>query len=296
MESVDLNSVVDLAVELSSPLIKARRHQLFVSCKKEPMWLRGDSTRLAQVLANLLNNAAKYTDPGGQIWLSVERELDHATVRVRDNGIGIPPHMLGSIFNLFTQVDRSLDRSQGGLGIGLTLVRHLVEMHGGKVSVSSPGPGLGSEFLVQLPLLIEQTTTAVQPGGLRPSVGLGRRVLVVDDNRDIAESLSLLLTHSGHEVRIVHDGPSALSAAQEFLPQVILLDIGLPEIDGYEVARRIRKMPALAGVKLVAVTGYGQPEERRRAMEAGFDVHLVKPVDLLTLKDLLDRLSSTSQV
>jgi CheY-like chemotaxis protein len=293
MESVDLTAVVDLAVELSSPLIKARHHQLLVSCKKDPLWIKGDSTRLAQVLANLLNNAAKYTDPGGQIWLTVERVQDHVVVRVRDNGIGIPAQMLGSIFDLFTQVDRALDRSQGGLGIGLTLVRALVEMHGGKVSATSSGPGQGSEFVVQLPLLPDQATQQAGSGGGRAGDGPGgRRVLVVEDNRDIAESLALLLTHSGHEVRTVHDGRSALDAAREFRPHVVLLDIGLPELDGYEVARRLRQFPELVGARLVALTGYGQPAERRRAMEAGFDVHLVKPVDLLALKELLDRMAA----
>jgi CheY-like chemotaxis protein len=218
---------------------------------------------------------------------------DHVVVRVRDNGIGIPAQMLGSIFDLFTQVDRALDRSQGGLGIGLTLVRALVEMHGGKVSATSSGPGQGSEFVVQLPLLPDQATQQAGSGGGRAGDGPGgRRVLVVEDNRDIAESLALLLTHSGHEVRTVHDGRSALDAAREFRPHVVLLDIGLPELDGYEVARRLRQFPELVGARLVALTGYGQPAERRRAMEAGFDVHLVKPVDLLALKELLDRMAA----
>jgi len=296
MEPVELSSVVDLAVELSNPIIESRRHCLSVSCPNGPLWVRGDATRLAQVLANLLNNAAKYTDEGGQIWLSVEREQERALLRVRDNGIGIPEHMVTCIFDPFTQVNRSLDRSQGGLGIGLTLVRHLVEMHGGSVSVTSKGPNQGSEFLVCLPLLLEAPVPQTAASQSQTVASAQRRVLVVDDNRDIAESLAIILSENGHEVRMAHDGPTALEVAQAFGPQVVLLDIGLPGIDGYGVARRMRKLPELDGALLVALTGYGQPEERRRAEEAGFDIHLVKPVDLQTVIELMNRTATSPEL
>jgi signal transduction histidine kinase/DNA-binding response OmpR family regulator len=288
-EAVTLAAVIAQAVEISQPLIASRRHELTVSVPEESVWVHGDSTRLAQVLANLLNNSAKYTDEGGRISLAVAREGEEAVVRVRDTGVGIPPDMLASIFDLFTQVDRSLDRSQGGLGIGLTLVHRLVEMHGGRVAAFSAGANKGSEFVVRLPVLSRQPIPrASKNGGLEP-VAAPRRVLIVDDNVDGAESLSLMLQLAGHQVQIVHNGPDALEAAPAFRPDVVLLDIGLPGMNGYEVARRLREQPELASTLLVALTGYGQEEDRQRGREAGFDQHLVKPVDPPVLASLLAR-------
>jgi CheY-like chemotaxis protein len=292
---VDLAAVVARAVETSRPLIDARRHRLSVSSWPESLRVNGDAVRLAQVVGNLLNNAAKYTEEGGQIWLSAGREGDDAVVRVRDTGVGIPAELLSSIFDLFTQADRSLDRSQGGLGIGLTLVRRLVEMHEGMVEARSAGPGTGSEFVVRLPLLKDEGGTTndesgevssrVHPSSLIPHPS--RRVLVVDDNGDAAESLALLLGVAGHQARVCHDGPSCLQVAAEFRPDAVLLDIGLPDMDGYEVARRLRAHPATERALLVALTGYGQIEDLRRAREAGFNHHFVKPADLDALTALL---------
>ena len=285
---VEVTAIVDLAKELSGPLIKARHHTLSVSMPSIPLWVRGDAARLSQVLANLLTNAAKYTDAGGQIHLSVELASGWVLLRVRDNGIGIPPEMVQSIFELFTQANRSLDRSQGGLGIGLTLVRHLVEMHGGNVSVRSAGANQGSEFVVRLPQLstIPETARLSAPPQ-KPAESSRRRVLLVDDNLDIAEGLAIILRQQGHEVRLAHDGLSALEAAKSYGPEVVLLDIGLPGLNGYEVARQLRAEPTLSQALLIALTGYGQPEARRSAMEAGFNIHLVKPVDPQTLTELL---------
>jgi signal transduction histidine kinase/DNA-binding response OmpR family regulator len=301
---VNVASVIDLAVEMATPFIDSRRHHLFVSRSPESLYVNGDVTRLSQVLANLLNNAAKYTDPGGEIRLYTERDSKRVLLRVRDTGIGIPAHLVSSIFDMFTQANHSLDRAQGGLGIGLTLVRQIVEMHGGTVSVTSKGLNQGSEFLVSLPLLsIAQPQTEAAKlfegkpppsrnslpllGTPAPAGGIGRRVLVVDDNRDIAESLAFMLEDHGNEVRTAHDGPSALNTAAAFCPEIVLLDIGLPGIDGYEVARRLRKLPELSKSLLVALTGYGQSEARHRAQKAGFDIHLVKPVDFQTLSEVL---------
>ncbi len=288
-EPLDMAAVVAQAVEISQPLIEARRHHLTVSVPPEPVWVHGDGTRLAQVLANLLNNAAKYTDEGGSIWLTLACENGDAVVRVRDTGIGIPPNMLASIFDLFTQVDRSLDRSQGGLGIGLTLARRLVEMHGGRLAASSAGANRGSEFVVRLPVLVRPPGPGVTANGAQDlAAGAApRRVLIVDDNVDGAQSLGLMLRLAGHEVCIAHDGPAALKTASDFRPDVVLLDIGLPEMDGYEVARRLRELPELADTLLVALTGYGQAEDRQRGREAGFHHYFVKPVDPPVLARLL---------
>jgi CheY-like chemotaxis protein len=288
-EVMSLAHVLARAVETCRPLIEERHHRLSVAAPPGQLLVEGDAVRLAQVVGNLLNNAAKYTEDGGQIWLSAAREGDEAVVRVRDTGMGIPAEMLGSVFELFTQVDRSLDRSQGGLGIGLTLVRQLVEMHGGRVEAHSGGAGQGSEFVVRLPQLSPKALPEVQQS-LSPGLtsrGPGRRVLVVDDNRDAAESLALLLEVAGHQVRACHDGPAALERVEEFQPDVVLLDIGLPGMDGYEVARRLRALPGGRGVLLVALTGYGQDDDQRRAREAGFDHHLIKPADLEALAGLL---------
>jgi two-component system CheB/CheR fusion protein len=290
MQPVEVTAIVARAVETSRPLIEARRHELTVSVPPDPIEIEADLTRLAQVIANLLNNAAKYTDEGGRIWITVERQADEVLFRVRDTGIGIPADMLGKIFDLFTQVDRSLDRSQGGLGIGLTLVRTLTEMHKGRVEAFSDGPGRGSEFVVRLPVLRPEPLPQSGPaktGDGAVHAAAGRRILVVDDNVDAAESLALLLQISGHEVRTAHDGPGVLSLARTYLPDIIFLDIGLPGMDGYEIARRLRQQGETARTLLVAVTGYGQEEDRRRSQEAGFDHHLTKPVNLQELQSLL---------
>jgi signal transduction histidine kinase/DNA-binding response OmpR family regulator len=286
-EPLDMALVVARAVEISQPMIEARGHELTVVLPEEPLCVKGDLVRLAQVVGNLLNNAAKYTEEGGRIWLTAVRDGGEVVLRVRDTGVGIPRDMLTTVFDLFTQAERSLDRAHGGLGIGLTLVRQLVELHGGRVQAFSPGPNQGSEFVVGLPALalaVESEGPAAEPQV--PLLGPRRRVLVVDDNQDAAESLALLLRLAGHDVHVCHDGPAAVAAAVELVPEVVLLDIGLPGMDGFEVARRLRAHPALARTLLVAVTGYGQSQDLDRSREVGFDHHLVKPVDPDTLVEV----------
>ncbi len=280
--------MIAAAVETSRPIIEESGHQMTTSLPDEPVWVRCDRVRLAQVVSNLLNNAAKYTQRGGSIRLSVERVNDEAVFRVCDNGIGISSEMLPKVFELFTQVERSLDRSQGGLGVGLTVVKRLVEMHGGRVEAASSGAGGGSEFTVRLPALEAPSDAEVAPESpteSRPTAPL--RVLVVDDNADAADSLAFLLKHGDHEVRTAHDGRRAVELALEFRPQAVVLDLGLPELDGYEVARHLRQSEATRGALLVALSGYGQQEHRRRASEAGFDHHFVKPVDFAALQRIL---------
>jgi signal transduction histidine kinase/DNA-binding response OmpR family regulator len=281
-EPLDLMSVLSRAIETSRPLIQERGHELTVTPAPGPLWSNGDPVRLAQVLSNLLNNAAKFTEKGGKIRLMAAEENGQAILRVRDTGVGIPAEMLGNVFDLFTQVDRSLDRSVGGLGIGLTLVRQLVEMHGGSVEARSDGPGKGSEFIVRLPLTAEAPAPPAVPGPAAPPVphGPARRILIIDDNKDAAESLRTLLALAGHEVQVAHDGPAGLAAVETFGPEVVLLDIGLPGMDGYEVCRRLRALPDGQHILLAATTGYDRAEDRGRARAAGFDCHLVKPVDL----------------
>ncbi|HEY1376607.1 MAG TPA: response regulator, partial [Gemmataceae bacterium] len=244
----------------------------------------------------LLNNAAKYTEAGGRIRLAVSRQGDEAVISVADTGIGIPPDVLPHIFDLFTQDARGLDRAEGGLGIGLTLVRRLVEMHGGTIRAMSAGPGRGSEFIVRLPALPFQPGEPAAPPAAADKVPAAapRRVLIVDDNVDSAESLALLLGIGGHNVRTAADGPAALAAARDHRPDIVLLDIGLPRMDGYEVARRLRGEPDLPPVTLIAMTGYGQDEDRRKARDAGFDHHLVKPVDPEELARLLAQPSNAA--
>jgi PAS domain S-box-containing protein len=286
-ERVDLAAVVSRAVETSQPLLDAGRHALTVTPPPVPVYLEADPTRLAQVLSNLLNNAAKYQEPGGRVWLSAGREGGEAVLRVRDAGVGIAPEMLPRVFDLFAQADRSLDRSQGGLGIGLSLVRALVRLHGGTVAAFSDGPGRGSEFVVRLPALDEgQPAGGPAAPGQAAACG-GLCVLVVEDNPDGARSLALLLRWEGHEVLVAHEGQAALELARSRRPAVVLLDLGLPGMDGFEVARRLRREPGLERVLLVAVSGYGQEEDCRRAREAGCDAHLVKPADLAELRRLL---------
>jgi signal transduction histidine kinase len=289
-EPTDLRVVVQHAIEASRPAIEQARHRLEVHVPAEAVWVNGDPARLTQVLTNLLNNAAKYTEDGGRVSLTLTREGNEAVVRVRDTGVGIPAEMLGAVFDLFTQVDRSLDRSQGGLGLGLTLVKRLVAKHGGTVEAHSEGPGQGSEFVVRLPVMSEPPPVAtVAPNG-RPTAAGCLRVLLVDDNVDGADSLAALVRLSGHETRVAHDGPGALELAAAFRPQVVVLDIGLPGLTGYEVARRLRADADLSGATLVAVTGYGRDEDRERTREAGFNHHMVKPV---VFADLLALLTAT---
>lgn len=285
---VDLADVVRNAVETSQPLIDRRRHQLEVHVPADRTLIDIDGTRIAQVIANLLNNAAKYTPRGGSIWLSVSREADHVTIRVRDSGIGIAPDLLDSIFDMFVQADTRLEREIGGLGIGLTLVKHFVEMHGGTVRATSDGPGRGSEFVVTLPVVARpplQPEESSDPA--RAAGGRGLRVLVVDDNRDSADSMSSLLRTFGNEVAVANSGAEALEQLAEYVPEVVLLDIGMPGMNGYEVARRIRADPRVKNVLLIAITGWGQVSDRMLSREAGFDQHMVKPVNIDTLLSVM---------
>lgn len=280
LDRVAVSEFVNHALEASRPLIEARRHRLSVTLPSTALWVQGDSARLSQVLTNLLNNAAKYTPEGGYIWFSVQEEGHEVVFRVRDTGVGIPSDMLATVFDLFTQADRSLERSEGGLGIGLTLVKRLIEKHGGTVEALSAGVGSGSEFVIRLALappvaVVSRETES--PPALTP-VPKKSRILVVDDNVDGADSLAVLLRLGGHEVSLAHDGPAALEMAQAFRPEVILLDIGLPGMDGFEVAKRLRTREVTQNTVLVAVTGYGRDEDRNRSRDAGFDHHLVKPV------------------
>jgi PAS domain S-box-containing protein len=288
-ELVELGTVLHSAIETARPLIQAAGHELSVQLPPTRMWLDADPTRLAQVIGNLLNNAAKYTKEGGHIALIAEHDGSQAVLRVRDDGIGIPADMLPRIFDMFAQVDTAIGRSQGGLGIGLTLVRSLVDMHGGTVQAASDGPGKGSEFVVRLPVATERL--GIQAAARRPTETerpeKARRILVVDDNVDGAQSLSAMLKLMGHDTALAHDGISALETAYSYRPDMVLLDIGLPRLNGYEVARRLRQEPQLRDVVLVAVTGWGQEEDRRRSREAGFDHHLTKPPDPAAIAQLL---------
>ncbi len=288
-EPVDLATIVSHAVQAARPVIEARGHSLSVLIAPEPMRLNADPTRLRQVLANLLDNASKYTNPGGTIAIDARPEGEEVVVRVRDNGIGIAPEMLPRVFELFTQADVSLDRSSGGLGIGLTLVKSLVLMHAGRIHLNSDGLGHGCEVVVRLPLqpITEPTGAANRrDSDARPDAA-PLHILVIDDNKSAADTLSLLLQLSGHVTRVAYAGPEALDAAAAFRPDVALLDIGLPSMDGFEVARRLRHRPETQDVVLVAITGYGQEEIVQRAREAGFDHHLLKPLDLDKLLALL---------
>jgi PAS domain S-box-containing protein len=286
-ERVELAAVAQQAVETSRPLIDASRHDLSISIPPEPIYVDADVTRLAQVFSNLLNNSARYTEPGGRITLRIERQGPDAVVTVQDTGVGIPPHMLPSVFQMFTQVDRSLERSQGGLGIGLSIVKRLTEMHGGTVEAHSAGYGLGSKFIVRLPVVLSVAGDQHADAAAPATVIARRRVLVVDDNRDAASSLAMMLTLMGNETQTAHDGLQALDVAAALRPDVIFLDIGMPGLNGYETARRIRAEPWGQSPLLIALTGWGQEDDRRRSQEAGFDAHLTKPIDPLALEKLL---------
>lgn len=292
-EVVDLAAVVLRAVEVTRPLLEERRHELSLVLPPQPLRLEADPVRLEQVVINLLTNAAKYTEPGGRVWVTAGREGGEAVLRVRDSGVGIPPDMLESIFDMFMQVDRSVARTtQWGLGVGLALVRRLLELHGGSIKAFSADSGQGSEFVVRLPLPVQALDLggASKPAAAVPrseEPGLRRRVLVVEDHAEFAEGMALLLRSWGHEVRVASNGSAALAAARAAVPDAVFLDVGLPEMSGYEVARQLRQLPGFDRTLLVAVTGYGREEDRRRARDAGFDEHLTKPVETNVLRDLL---------
>ena len=294
-ERVELAPIVDQAVDAVRAQYKTMNHQLTVTLPPTPVHLNADPTRLAQVVGNLLNNASKFTDKGGHVWLTVEQEGEQVVVRVRDNGIGIAAEHLPSLFEMFAQVDTSLERSRGGLGIGLTLVKTLVEMHGGTVQAHSDGLGHGSEFVVRLPILAATPRSISEPAVSEPSQAAGRRILIVDDSEDGAETLAMLLQFGGHETHKAHDGVEAIDLAERLRPDAVLLDIGLPGMNGYEVCSRIRKEPWGKEMVLVALTGWGQEEDRQRSKEAGFDAHMVKPVDFRVLLKLLASLPAATE-
>jgi CheY-like chemotaxis protein len=291
-EAVDLARIIAHSVETSRPLIDARGQTLTVAVPAAPVWLSADFARLSQVVANLLNNASKYTGEGGRIELAASAGEGEATITVRDNGAGIEPQLLPKVFDLFVQGERALDRGQGGLGIGLTLVKRLVELHQGTVEVASDGPGRGATFSVTLPCISAVEPQRAGPAPVSPkssSEVYGRRVLVVDDNIDAAESTAAFLRLEGHEVKAVHDGLQALASLKVFDPHVVVLDIGLPGLDGYAVARQLRERGDTSHVLLIALTGYGQKEDRSRAAEAGFDYHFVKPADPREIQAAIER-------
>jgi PAS domain S-box-containing protein len=290
-DPIELGALVAHTVEIARPVFEERGHELSVSLPEEPIWLEADPVRLEQVLSNLLNNAIKFTEDGGTISIAAERQAHELVLRVTDTGVGITPDLLPRIFDLFTQGDRSLDRSRDGLGIGLTLSRRLVELHGGTIEAHSEGLGKGSEFVIRLPALLQVSppgdaapaaAAAGAPPELRPL-----RVLVVDDSEDTAEMMTALLEMDGHDLQVAHSGPAALETAATFRPDVVLLDIGLPGLDGYQVAQRLREDPTLKDVTLIAASGYGQEADLHRSREVGFDRHLVKPVDPRELRELL---------
>jgi signal transduction histidine kinase len=284
---VEVQAAVRDALDTTRPFVESRNHQIEVQLPSQPICVEGDRTRLAQVFANLVNNAAKYTEPGGYITLSLASEGDEAVVRIRDNGIGLAPESLGAIFDMFVQVDRSLERAHAGLGVGLTLSRQLVTLHGGTLAAKSEGIGKGSEFTVRLPLAGATLAQGDVPAP-RARATQRRRILLADDNIDFANSLAAVLSSRGHDVRVARDGAEALAAAARFTPDFAFLDIGMPKVHGYEVARRLRELPATSQCVLVAVTGWGQEDDRQRAREAGFDRHLVKPVNPEDIDTILD--------
>jgi two-component system, chemotaxis family, CheB/CheR fusion protein len=294
-EVVDFADVIRHAINASRARIEERQHRLSMTLPDHSVWVHGDAVRLEQVVSNLLENAAKYTEPGGYIGLALTEANGETLLSVRDNGIGIASERLEDIFGLFTQVDSSLARSRGGLGIGLTLVRRLLTLHQGQIEARSAGLGQGSEFLVRLPVVPAPSAQIVRRREGKPQATVSRRVLVVDDNADAAESMAMVVRAWGHEVVVARDGPTALNTAKHFLPERALVDIGLPGMDGYEVARRLRAAPEHSNLFLVAVTGYGRDEDREKAYAAGFDMHMVKPGDLEELQDMLENGAARSR-
>jgi CheY-like chemotaxis protein/two-component sensor histidine kinase len=292
-ELVELTAVIEDAVETIRPIMEARGHDLRVRLAPGPILVHADRTRLAQVFSNLLSNAAKFTERGGRIRLTSEREGNEIVVRVQDNGIGIAPAMLPRIFDMFVQADRSLERTQSGLGIGLTLVKRVAEMHGGSVEARSEGTGKGSEFLVRIPIDMAMPVQGEAPPSDGDAVAshTSIRVLVADDNEDAVRSLAMMLRAMGHEVHTAQDGAEVLEAAAEIMPTLILMDIGMPRMNGYDAARRIREQPWGRNITLVALTGWGLEEDKRLAAEAGFDRHVVKPVESSVLRSILASLT-----
>jgi PAS domain S-box-containing protein len=286
-EPTALASIINHSVEICRPLAEFANHQLTVKLPSEPIYLLADPVRLAQVFSNILNNACKYTERGGRISLIAERQGSDVVVSVTDTGVGIPASQLDRIFEIFTQIDRTLERAQGGLGIGLMLVKRLVELHGGTVTARSEGLGRGTEFVVRLPVIVDMPEAISSQPTPEPTNASPRRVLVVDDNEDAASSLATLLNMTGNETEIAHDGLEAVQAAERFRPDLILLDIGLPKLNGFDVCQRIREQPWGKEMVMVALTGWGQEDDRRRSKQAGFDYHMVKPVDYAALMKLL---------
>ena len=284
---VELSSVIQQAVEVARPLIDTAGHNLTIDLPPEPIFLNADQTRLAQLFGNLLNNSCKYTRPNGEITLTVKRRDGEVAVTVKDNGAGIPPEKLDSIFDMFMQVDRTAEQSQGGLGIGLTLVKRLTEMHGGSIEAKSDGEGQGSEFVVRLPIVQKPEEISTAASDAPAAQSAQRRILIVDDNRDSADSLALLLKITGNKTYMAHDGLEAVELIEKHRPEVVLLDIGLPTLDGHEVCRRVREQPWGKDIVVIALTGWGQEDDRRKSEEAGFNGHLVKPVDYDKLLELL---------
>jgi signal transduction histidine kinase/ActR/RegA family two-component response regulator len=292
LERVELSSIVQQAVEATSTLVQCMNHELKIALPAEPIYLRADPCRLSQILANLLDNACKYTGDGGHICLSAESGADEAIIRVRDTGVGIERDQFQAIFDMFTQLDSSLIRAQSGLGIGLTLVKSLVQLHGGTVEVQSAGRNQGTEFIVRLPLTADKASVA---NPINPVATAVHRILIIDDDPDAADTLSMLLELSGHETQTLNESTEAVATAEAFVPDLILLDIGMPKMDGYSVARSIRQQAWGDKPVLVALTGWGQEEDRRKSREAGFDGHLVKPADYVTLSQLIADLNGAKQ-
>jgi signal transduction histidine kinase/ActR/RegA family two-component response regulator len=295
LDRIPLTSGIEAAIEASLPAVQRGEHTLRTHLTDEALFVNADQTRLAQIIGNLLNNASKYTPNGGEIELSVRREGETVAISVSDNGLGVPSDCLDDVFQMFNQVDRSLHRAQGGLGIGLALVRTLVEMHGGSVVAESAGLNRGSTFTVRLPLAPSESAELAPSSERAPIAGQHDRILVVDDNTDAADLLALMLDQAGYETTAVVDGPTAIEAAQRLRPEIVILDIGLPGMSGYEVAERLRQDPRLSGTSLIALTGWGTPEDKRKALAAGFDVHLTKPVAKEDLHAALSRAASIRQ-
>ncbi|HYD55995.1 MAG TPA: response regulator [Burkholderiales bacterium] len=287
-KAVDLSRLLATCIEATDPFVRARGHTVELAPAAGPLWLHADADRLVQVFCNVLNNAAKYTPEGGRISVAAVERDGVATVTVRDNGIGIDPAFQPRIFELFAQAERTLDRSEGGLGIGLTLVKELVELHGGRVALASEGLGKGTEVRIELPCAAELGDTAPRQAPAGAAAGINRRVLVVEDNTDTRETIAKYLEMQGHEVRAAADGDAALKEALWFQPEVCVLDVGIPKMDGYQLARRLRHLPGLKSALLLAVTGYGSPEDRARAREAGFDRHFLKPASPRLIQEAID--------
>jgi PAS domain S-box-containing protein len=294
-EHVELSSVINAAVEASRPLIEEHRQELILQLPREPIYLEGDPVRLAQVFSNLLNNASKYSKASerGQIVVAAERDGSDALVRVRDSGVGIAPAMLPEIFEMFTQIGRSIGQSEGGLGIGLALAKSLVEMHGGTIEANSEGPGKGSEFTVRLPLVMGAPLPTKSPAASHAEPASRRRILIADDNRDVLESFEVMLRMLGHDVVTAADGLEVLQRAAQFWPEVVVLDVGMPKLDGFETARRLRQQPWGRDALLIAITGWGNEKDKRQSAEAGFDIHLVKPVDTATILKHLEKFNQS---